>query len=102
MSESLQCNFQFSVQLDRVQFLKNQLLDGGGTSSGSRMEFGGGEAAGAGAGAGAKKWKKKSKKSFLQKAKKFGKRGQFGGGKQIDKDTYDYFCLLYTSPSPRD
>ena len=56
------------------------------------MEFGGGEAAGAGAGA--KKWKKKSKKSFLQKAKKFGKRGQFGGGKQIDKDTYDYFVRV--------
>lgn len=42
----------------------------------------------------AKKWKKKSKKSFLQKAKKFGKRGQFGRGKQIEKDTYDYFVRV--------
>ena len=41
------------------------------------------------------KWKKKkSKKTFLQKAKKFGKRGQFGRGKQIEKDTYDYFVRV--------
>ena len=41
-----------------------------------------------------KKWKKKSKKSFLQKAKKFGKRGQFGRGKQVEKETYDYFVRV--------
>ena len=46
------------------------------------------------AGSEGKKWKKKSKKSFLQKAKKFGKRGQFGRGKQIEKDTYDYFVRV--------
>ncbi len=36
-------------------------------------------------------FKKKKKKSLTQKMKKFGKRGQFGRGRQIDRDTYDYF-----------
>ena len=36
------------------------------------------------------KFKKKKKKSFLQKVKKFGKQGQRGRGTDIDQDQYDY------------
>ena len=36
----------------------------------------------------------KKKKSFLQKAKKFGKQGRLGQGKNIDQDTYDYFVRV--------
>ena len=39
-------------------------------------------------------FKKKNKKSYLQKMKKFGKKGQFGKGREIDKDTYDYFVRV--------
>ena len=38
--------------------------------------------------------KKKKKKSFVQKAKKFGKRGRFGQGREIDRETYDYFVRV--------
>lgn len=39
---------------------------------------------------------KRNKKSFLQRAKKFGKRGRFGGD-DLDKDTYDYFVRVLES-----
>ena len=39
--------------------------------------------------------KRKKKKSFLQKAKKFGKSGRFGKGKEIDRETYDYFLRVF-------
>ena len=34
---------------------------------------------------GEKKYKKKKKQSLVQKTKKYGKKGQFGRGKQIEK-----------------
>ena len=34
------------------------------------------------------------KRSFLQRAKKFGKSGRFGKGREIDKETYDYFLRV--------
>ena len=41
------------------------------------------------------KFKKKKKgKSFLQKAKKFGKQGQRGRGTEIDQDQYDYLVRV--------
>ena len=42
----------------------------------------------------ASSFRRKKKKSFLSKAKKFGKSGRFGKGRQIDKDTYDYFLRI--------
>lgn len=39
--------------------------------------------------------KRKKKKSFLQKAKKFGKSGRFGKGREIDRETYDYFLRVF-------
>ncbi len=38
--------------------------------------------------------KRKKKKSFLQKAKKFGKRGRFGQGQDVDRETYNYFVQV--------
>ena len=38
---------------------------------------------------------RKKKKSFLQRAKKFGKSGRFGKGKEIDRETYDYFLRVF-------
>lgn len=38
--------------------------------------------------------KKKSKKSYLQKARRYGVRGILGRGRQIDQDTYDYFVRV--------
>ena len=38
--------------------------------------------------------KKKKGKSFLQKAKKFGKQGQRGRGTEIDQDQYDYLVRV--------
>ena len=35
--------------------------------------------------------KRKKKKSLLQKAKKYGKKGQFGRGQDIEASTYNYF-----------
>ncbi|KAK3918271.1 Nucleolar protein 9 [Frankliniella fusca] len=40
------------------------------------------------------KFKRKRKKSFLQNAKGFGKKGKFGHGTQLDQDTYDYFIRV--------
>ena len=51
---------------------------------------------------GEKRRNKKKPKSFLQKAKKFGKRCQFGRGRQIDKDTYDYFVRVMETISRGD
>jgi len=39
--------------------------------------------------------KKKKKKTFMQRAKKFGKSGRFGKGKEIDRDTYEYFLRVF-------
>ena len=38
--------------------------------------------------------KRKKKKSFLQKQRKFGKSGRFGRGREIDRETYDYFVRV--------
>ncbi|TRY73701.1 hypothetical protein TCAL_00913 [Tigriopus californicus] len=38
--------------------------------------------------------KKKSKKSYLQKARRYGVRGILGRGRQIDQDTYDYYVRV--------
>lgn len=40
------------------------------------------------------KFKRKRKKTFLQNAKGFGKKGKFGHGTQLDQDTYDYFIRV--------
>ena len=40
------------------------------------------------------KYKKKKKMSYMQKMKKFGKSGRFGQGRQVDKETYDYFLRV--------
>ncbi|XP_026272695.1 nucleolar protein 9 [Frankliniella occidentalis] len=40
------------------------------------------------------KFKRKRKKSFLQNAKGFGKKGKYGHGTQLDQDTYDYFIRV--------
>lgn len=42
-----------------------------------------------------KAFPRKKKRSFLQKAKKFGKSGRFGKGKEIDRETYDYFLRVF-------
>ena len=44
-------------------------------------------------------FRRKKKKSFLSKAKKFGKSGRFGKGRQIDKDTYEYFLRILEQAS---
>ena len=38
--------------------------------------------------------KKKKGRSFLQKAKRFGKQGQRGKGTEIDQDQYDYLVRV--------
>jgi len=38
--------------------------------------------------------RKNKKRSFVQRAKKFGKSGRFGKGSEIDQDTYDYFLRI--------
>ncbi|XP_065348890.1 nucleolar protein 9 [Cloeon dipterum] len=40
------------------------------------------------------KYKKKKKKSFISKAKKFGKSGRFGKGSYISEDEYNYFVRV--------
>ena len=45
---------------------------------------------------------KKKKKSFLQKAKKFGKRGHFGKGHNIDEKTYNYFLQVLNNLDKND
>ena len=40
------------------------------------------------------KYKKKKKMSYMQKMRKFGKSGRFGQGREVDKDTYDYFLRV--------
>ena len=40
------------------------------------------------------KFKKKKKMSYMQKMRKFGKSGRFGQGRQVDKETYDYFLRV--------
>ena len=37
---------------------------------------------------------KKKKMSYMQKMRKFGKSGRFGQGRQVDKETYDYFLRV--------
>ncbi len=37
---------------------------------------------------------KKKRRSFIQTAKRFGKSGRFGRGREIDRDTYDYFVRV--------
>ena len=39
-------------------------------------------------------YKRRKKKSYLQRAKKFGKSGRFGKGREIDRETYDYFVRI--------
>ena len=46
--------------------------------------------------------KKKKKKSFLQKAKKYGKKGQFGRGHNIDASTYNYFVQVLGNLDKKD
>ena len=38
--------------------------------------------------------KKKTKRSFLYKARKFGKKGVYGRGKNVDEDSYNYFVRV--------
>ena len=40
------------------------------------------------------KFKKKKKMSYMQKMRKFGKSGRFGQGRQVEKETYDYFLRV--------
>ena len=47
-------------------------------------------------------FKKKKKKSFLQKAKKYGKKGQFGRGHNIDATTYNYFVQVLANLDKKD
>lgn len=47
-------------------------------------------------------FKKKKKKSFLQKAKKYGKKGQFGRGHNIDASTYNYFVQVLANLDKKD
>lgn len=35
--------------------------------------------------------KRKRKKTFLQNARKYAKKGKYGRGSQLDTDTYQYF-----------
>lgn len=61
--------------------------DGGTSGSGSE------------GGSGASEEKSRSKKpggkrSFLQKAKKFGKQGKLGKGSQVDSETYSYYVRI--------
>jgi nucleolar protein 9 len=37
---------------------------------------------------------KKKPRSFLYKAKKYGVRGQYGRGKNVDEETYNYFVRV--------
>jgi nucleolar protein 9 len=39
-------------------------------------------------------FKKKKKKSFLQNAKSFGKKGNFGRGSSLEKPDYDYLLEI--------
>ena len=36
----------------------------------------------------------KKKRSFLYKARKYGKKGMFGRGKNVDEETYNYFVRV--------
>jgi len=38
--------------------------------------------------------KKKKKKSYMSRAKKFGKSGRFGKGSYISEDVYNYFLRV--------
>lgn len=40
------------------------------------------------------KYKRKRKKSFLKNARKYGKKGCYGRGTQLDADTYQYFIRI--------
>lgn len=40
------------------------------------------------------KYKRKRKSSYLKNAKKYGKKGRFGRGSQLDEDTYQYFIKI--------
>lgn len=40
------------------------------------------------------KYKRKRKKSFLKNARKYGKKGCYGRGAQLDADTYQYFIRI--------
>jgi nucleolar protein 9 len=42
----------------------------------------------------AKGYKKKKKKSYLSRAKKFGKSGRFGRGSYVSEDVYNYFVRV--------
>ena len=46
--------------------------------------------------------KRKKKKSFLQKAKKFGRSGRFGKGHNIDEKTYNYFVQVLDTMNKTD
>jgi hypothetical protein len=43
---------------------------------------------------GISKNKKKKKKSYMSRAKKFGKSGRFGKGSYISEDVYNYFLRV--------
>ena len=38
--------------------------------------------------------KKRKRKSFLQKAKNYGKKGKFGRGSHLNEDIYQYFIRV--------
>lgn len=38
--------------------------------------------------------KRKRKKTFLSNARKYGKKGYYGRGSQLDADTYQYFVRI--------
>lgn len=42
----------------------------------------------------ANKNRRKRKKSFLKNARKYGKKGCYGRGSQLDADTYQYFVRI--------
>lgn len=41
-----------------------------------------------------KRYKRKRKKTFLQNARKYAKKGYFGRGSRLDEDTYQYFVRI--------
>lgn len=40
------------------------------------------------------KYKRKRKKTFLRNARKYGKKGCYGRGSELDADTYQYFVRI--------
>lgn len=40
------------------------------------------------------KYKRKRKKTFLKNARKYGKKGCYGRGSQLDAETYQYFVRI--------